>query len=421
MRRSPTDAESAVAEGELQPTRLFADRNFAIYWSGGLISNIGTWLQNVTASVIVLQISHSPFLVGVLNFATFAPVLLLSIAGGMLSDRFDRRRIVIVTQTFSAAVATLLTVVSGTGRMTVGLLIVLAFLLGSSYALAKPSVSALLPSLVERRDLARATAVNTLQFNIGQVAGSLLSAVLLTFAGPTWAFGVNALSYAAPVASMLLLRIPRSSGSTKRKGVRGTGMEGLRFLRTAPGVLALLGAVVLSNASVEALRTLAPDLASRVLDVGGNAAGLLVTAYSLGATVGLLGFGWVSRRFSPRPLLTAAFVLQGVGVLGVAVAPNLAVAAVAAAPIGLGFALNIPVLSAGLQQSSPEEYLGRTMSAFSMCHLGLRPVFSLAVGGLASLLDSRIAMALFAVFPLLALRLVAATGTAVSNAREEAG
>jgi MFS family permease len=392
---------------------LFRRRAFRVYWAGGLASNIGTWLQNVTASVVVLSLTHSPFLVGVLNFATFAPIFLLSVAGGMLSDRFDRRTVVMVTQSMSCIVAVVITVLSATGHLTAPILIGLAFLLGSAYAMAKPALSAILPSIVERHELGHATAVNTLQFNIGQVAGSALSAAVLAFSSPTWAFAINAASFLGPVAAMIALRTVRFTPREGKQRLRGTGKEGLRFVWHTPALLALLAAVALSNASVEALRTLAPTLVTRTLHLPTARAGLLVTAYSLGATIGLLTFNALSRRVSSSRLLALAFGLQAVGVVGVALSSVLAPSAVFAVPIGLGFAFNIPALSAGLQQLSPDEFLGRVMSAFSMFHLGLRPLFSLTAGALASVVDVRIALVLFAVFPVLALRLVATTGRAI--------
>jgi MFS family permease len=422
MAKNAAETESAIAaatppaSAEPRPG-LFRRRAFVVYWAGGLTSNIGTWLQNVTASVVVLALTHSALLVGVLNFATFAPIFLLSVTGGMLSDRFDRRLVVIATQSCSCVVAIAITVLSATGRLTAPILIGLAFLLGTAYALAKPALAAILPSIVERDELGHATAVNTLQFNIGQLGGSALSAGILAVTSPTWAFGLNAASFLGPIAAMLALRrVPFRQVARKAK-MRGTGKEGLRFLRQTPGLLAILCAVALSNASVEALRTLAPPFVERSLQLPVERAGLLITAYSAGATVGLLTFNFASRRMSSSRLLALAFALQAAGVVGMAASMTLAPSAIFAVPIGLGFAFNIPALSAGLQLLSPDEYLGRVMSAFSMFHLGIRPLFSLTAGALASVIDVRLALLIFAAFPLLALRLVATTGRALRDSQ----
>lgn len=420
-----------------------------IYWSGGMISNIGTWLQNVTASVVVLSLTHSPFLVGVLNLATFAPIFLLSVLGGMLSDRFDRRLVVVVTQTCSLATATGITVLSALGKLTAATLIALAFVLGAAYALAKPALSALLPATVSRKQLAAATAVNTLQFNIGQLGGSALSAALLALTSATTAFALNAASFLGPIMAMVWLRNQDIGGSRRfdlasdevigiRRGrhnpdkkvpVRRSGPQidngpggaagcERRPLPRTTTLAALLVAVALSNASVEALRTLAPEFIHSSLHLSTSRTGVLISTYSLGATAGLVAFRAISRRLSSAQMLTAAFALQAVGLLGLAISSIFPSALTAAVPVGIGFALNIPALSAGLQLLSPDHVLGRVMSLFSMVHLGLRPLFSLLAGGLATVIDVRLVLALFALFPLVALRLVGAAARALRTAHE---
>ncbi|MDT4984002.1 MAG: hypothetical protein QOF95_1492 [Pseudonocardiales bacterium] len=383
---------------------------FFAYWSGGLVSNVGTWLQNVTASVLILELTHRPVMVGVLNFATFAPIFALSMLGGMLSDRFDRRLVVIVSQGFSMAVAAVITVLTMTNTINATSLICLATLLGCSYAIAKPALAALLPALVERDEIAHATAVNTLQFNIGQVAGSALSALALAVGSYSLAFALNTISFAGPIVSMIVLRRVRMPARASKLDMRGSGRAGLKLLLNSPTMASILVAVALSNASVEALRTTAPELVDRMPGLSASSAGVLVTAYAVGATIGLLSFSWVSRHVSPGRVITAAFAMQAVGVLATAAADSLIPAAVFALPIGLGFSLNIPVLSAQLQHMSTEEFRGRVMSLFSMAHLGIRPIFSLTAGALATVMDARAALALFAVFPIVAVVLVGRRG-----------
>jgi hypothetical protein len=286
-------------------------------------------------------------------------------------------------------------------------LIILAGLLGTSYAVAKPALSALLPALVAKDEIAHATAFNTLQFNIGQVGGSALSAMVLALGSPTVAFALNTASFAGPIISMVVLRRVPIPARASAKDLRGSGRAGLRLVLTTPVMTAALVAVALSNASVESLRTTAPELVDRMSGLDSNSAGVLVTCYAVGATVGLLFFGWLSRRLRTVRTLTLAFALQGLGVVGTALAGALLPAAILAVPIGLGFALNIPVLSGALQVLSPEEFRGRVMSLFSTVHLGLRPLFSLSAGALATVLDVRLALGLFAIFPVIALVLTA--------------
>lgn len=376
---------------------LFRDRDFAIYWSGGAVSSVGTSLQSVAASVYIFSLTNSPLMVGVLNFAYFSPVLLFSLYGGALADRYDRQRIVMLCQTLSLALAAALALLTSAGLMTPALLIAFSFAIGLTYSLAKPALSALLPSLVPRGDLAHATAINSIQFILGQVVGSSLAALVLAISGPAWAFGLNALTFLGPIVAMLLIRIPEQE-LPKKAAAAGFGavIEGLRFLRTDPSMMVIIGAVVLTNSAVEALRTLAPTFATDVLGQGESATGFIVAASSFGALIALITFGGIHRRLPGFQLTSLGFLLQGVGAALFALSPTYPLSLLAALPIGLGFSYNTPVLNSKLQELAPDEFRGRVMSTFAMAHLGMRPFSALVAGALASIAGPRLAMLAFA-------------------------
>ena len=180
----------------------FGHTPFTVYWAGGLISNIGTWLQAVVGSVFVYDRTGSALAVGILNFATFLPILIFSVWGGVLSDRFDRRHITVVTHLFSLVIGAGLAVLSFTGTVTEVHVIVTAFLLQTSWAIAKPSVISLLPALVPRAVLGEAVGLNTLQFMLAQLIGPVLATVLLGTAGYSLAFSINAATFLGPILSM---------------------------------------------------------------------------------------------------------------------------------------------------------------------------------------------------------------------------
>jgi MFS family permease len=278
-------------------------------------------------------------------------------------------------------------------------LIGVCFLLGTAAAVAKPSMTALLPALVPRSAVARATAVNVTQFQFGQIAGPALASLILIVASPTWAFAINAATFLGPIAAMQLIR-PRDDEGRSRRAGGSSVVEGLRFIRRSATMPAILVSVVLCNAAVEALRTLAPTLAEQLQRP--EAAGIVIMGYSLGAMLGLVSYGRIEDLLPRRWMLVTAFGLQAVGVGCVALAPSLPVTVVAAAPIGIGFSLSVPLLSASLQQLAPDEFRSRVMSAFSMAHLGLRPLFALAAGALASGFGVHWALAVFALVAVLA-------------------
>jgi MFS family permease len=378
---------------------LLRRRDFALYWWAGMVSGPGTWLHNVTASVLMLQMTGSPFMVGLVNFATFIPTLVFSLPAGSLGDRFDKRRVVTWSQVAALLVAVAVTVLSVLGLLMPWPLIGVCFLLGTAAAVAKPSMTALLPALVPRAAVARATAVNVTQFQFGQIAGPALASLILIVASPSWAFGINAATFLGPIVAMQLIR-PREDAGGGRKAGGGSVLEGLRFIRRSAAMPAILLAVVLCNGAVEALRTLAPTLAEQLQRP--EVAGIVIMGYSVGAMLGLVSYGRIEDVLPRRWMLVTAFGLQALGVTCVAVAPGLPLTVAAAAPIGIGFSLSVPLLSAALQNLAPDEFRSRVMSTFSMAHLGLRPLFALAAGALATLLSVQSALAVFAVVAVLA-------------------
>lgn len=385
----------------------FRSRDFRWYWFGGLVSNAGTWLQNVSGSVYVLDKTHSTLLVGVLNLATFIPVFFFSVPGGVLADRYDRRKIVMFMSVASIGFGLVVTMCSVTGTLNAWTLIAMAFCFGSAYSISKPAMTAMLPAIVPESDIAHATAINTLQFNVGQIAGSSLSALLLAVASYSWAFGVNTLSFIGPIVAMIMIR--PASEPQRKPAAKGGGREGMRFVLRSPVILPILGAVMLSNAAVECLRTITPAVSERVLHAPASTTGVIIAAYSAGATAGVATFGLLSRRISGHALLVGAFVMQAAGLLGSGLSRTTWLSVLSAFPIGLGLAFNIPILSGGLLRLSPDEFRGRVMSFFNIAMLGLRPLFALTAGWLGSFLSPGVVLIVFMCFPLVAVRLSGVT------------
>ncbi len=379
----PADSPRAASGHPLRNPR------FVAYWLAGIVSSIGSWLQNVTAGVVVYQLTGSPSMVGVLAFATFAPVFVLALPGGYLADRFGPRVVVVGTHIAAFAISLALTILAFAGHAGVGVLIGVAALLGTCQALSKPALSSLVPALVPRRLLARATAINTFQFTLGQIVGSLLSAVLLASAGASWAFAVNCVSFLVPIAAMAVLGRVGRTADERRTELRRARGGAFRLVRETPPMLSVLVTVVLANAAVEGVRTLAPVFVSGALALAADQAGLIIAGFSVGSLLGLIVFGPAHTRFGGFTLLLTAFGVTALGATLVATAGVLAVAMAGAGLMGVGFAFSVPVLNSTLMLLAPEMYRGRVMSLFAMAHLGVRPVFSLVAGGLTALVGPR--------------------------------
>lgn len=399
------------------PSRLgarlgpFGHRPFAVYWAGGFLSNLGTWLQTVAGSIFVYQLSGSALAVGILNFAGFLPVFLFSILGGVVSDRFDRRHVVIVTHVLSGLLAATLALVTFAGLTSEVHLIAAFFALNTAYAMAKPSLIAMLPALVPRDELTDAVGLNTLQFILGQISGPLIAALVMATAGAGWAFAVNAFTYLGPVVSMVYLR-RRGMGARYEEpvgedGHAPPGLSAGTFVRQQRWVLALLAGIVAVSAPLEFIRTLSPAIVVEGLHQPESTAGLVVAAQSVGSALALVAFVPMRRRGWSRRMVAAGLVLQAVGLIATAVASSLVVAVVAVGLVGFGFSLCFPVLTGTLQLEVPDAVRGRVMAFHQTAHLGNRPISALLAGSLAAAVGAQqgiVAGAILAPIGLLATR-----------------
>jgi MFS family permease len=389
--RGSSDAGSASAtlSDRSIAARLgpFGHRAFAVYWAGGMLSNIGTWLQNVAGSVYIYDRTGSAFAVGLLNFATFLPLLLFSITGGVLSDRFDRRTIVVVAQTLSLVVATGLALSVAAGSASEAHLIVTAFALQTSWSIAKPAMIAILPALVPRAQLAEAVGLNTLQFITGQIAGPVLATLILASGGYAWAFGINAATFVGPIVAMAYLYrrdLGRGVSKAARAGADAAGAGIGAYVRAQPWVVSALLAVISTSAILEVVRTTAPVLVAQRLGAPSTETGLIVAAQSAGSALGLLVFIPLRRWDVSRKVPVFGLALQAAGLVAVSVATTLPAAAIGVAAIGTGFSLCFPIVTGVIQTEVPDSIRGRLMSIHQMAHLGNRPFTALAAGAIAA-------------------------------------
>lgn len=387
-------------------TRLgpFGHRAFAIYWAGGMLSNIGTWIQNVAGSVYIYDLTHSAFAVGVLNFATFVPILLFSVTGGILSDRFDRRAIVVALQTVSLGIASALAIAVATGAATEVHVIAAAFLLQTSWSIAKPSMIAILPALVPRALLAEAVGLNTLQFIAGQIAGPVLTTLVLAGAGYAWAFGFNAATFIGPILAMGYL-YRRDLGRGVARGAQRAGAAARlslgAYVRAQPWVVSALLAVISTSAMLEVVRTTAPALVVQRLGLPSTDTGLVIAAQSTGSALGLLAYIPLRRWDISRTIPAIGLLIQGAGLALTSVATTLPLAALGVGAIGLGFSFCFPIVTGALQTEVPDAIRGRLMSIHQMAHLGNRPFAALAAGALAASFGLSVAcLAALALVPL---------------------
>ncbi len=370
--------------------RPLHSRNFALVWSSALVSNIGSWMQAVALGIYVTATTHDPLWTGLVAAAAFLPVGVLSPVGGALADRLDRRRWLIVTTGAEMAIATLLTVLAATGRVTPTSAVIVAFFGGAAGAVGFPAYQAMLPDLIsDRGDLLAAVSLSSAQFNLGRVIGPALAGLALAVGHYAFAFGCNALSFAAVIVALLFVRIPAPRRVAERPHIFRRIAEGARIAAAEPGcrtAIVLIGVVALLASPFIAL---VPAMAIDALHLGGGHRGsigtaVLVTAQGLGAVAGALVIPGLAARFGRRrQVMTAMFTLP-VLLVAYALAPNLWWSAAALFLVGACYIGVLSGLNTVVQLRAPFAARGRVLSLYMLSLGTIYPIGAVLQGAVGS-------------------------------------
>jgi MFS family permease len=369
--------------------RLIRDRNFGPFFVGNALSASGTWFQNLAASLYVFEQTHSPFLLGVLQFGNFIPVLLLAPWGGSAADRFDRRKLLFLTQILAMAVSSVLAILTWTGHVSVGLVMGTAVALGVISAFSAPAAMALPSDLVPRADLQGAVALNSMTFNLARAVGPTLAGVCVDQFGYAASFSINAASYLGLAIGILLV-----TPAPRRLAARGESRlrESLRLAVAEPRLLAFLLIVAAVGFASDPVNTESPAFA----DAFGVAeehlrivSGLIVGAFGVGAVAA--AFLIAGRATASRREMSGTLAVFAVGIVGFSIAPSLQIGFVFLAVAGFGYLTSNTAATSRLLLGVDESQRGRIMALWSVAFIGLRPLASLLDGGLADLFGVRVA------------------------------
>ena len=293
-------------EGAWSPLRLGL---FRALWLAALVSNVGTWMQNVAAVWYMTSMTTSPLMVALVQSATSLPVFLVGLPAGAVADIFDRRRLLLWTQGWMLVVVGILAVVTFAGFMTAWLLLALTFALGLGMAMNAPSWQAITPELVPRADLARAIALNSLTVNVGRAVGPALGGVLVAASGPAPVFALNALSFLGVLAVVYRWRRAPTSSVLPAERILGATRAGLRYARHAPPLAAVLVRAGLFMLCASAFWALLPVIARAELGASAIGYGVLLGCVGLGATAGAAVLPRLTQRLSLDRLTGAATVV----------------------------------------------------------------------------------------------------------------
>jgi MFS family permease len=379
------EVERANATGPGEALRLIRHRNFGPYFVGNASSATGTWFQNLAASLFVYRQTHSPFLLGVLQFANFIPVLLLAPWAGSAADRFDRRRVVLISQVAATSLSAVLAALAWAGLARVWVVMACAVGLGIVSAFAAPASQALIGDLVPRAELQSAVALNSMTYNLARAVGPALAALSVRKLGIPASFAINSVSYLVLVAGVLVVRTaPRGRASRAETRLR----ESLRLVRMEPRLLAFLLIVTAVGFASDPVNTEAPAFAN-AFGRPDTDAGYLIGAFGGGAVAA--AFLLAGRVTGSRRRMLATLVLLGTGIVAFSLTPWLPVGLGFLAVAGFGYLASNTSATSRLQLEVAEHQRGRIMALWSVAFLGLRPVASLADGAIAGAFGVRTA------------------------------
>ena len=362
-------------------------RNYRLYFFGQLVSVMGTWMQTVAQSFLVLDLTHSGTMLGLTTAARFVPMLVFGPAGGLFADRRNKRRILYVTQTLSGLLAAVFAILTGTHVIAVWSVVLLALALGFVNVFDNPARQSFITEMVPAEDLANAITLNSVSINLARVFGAALGGILVAVLGLALCFACNALSFAAVLVSLAAMNAAMLYPARPVKQRKGQIRAGLVYVRETPELLIPLLMIALVGTLAWEFPVTLPLMASRVFGGGAETYGVMTSVMGAGAVVG----GLVSAaraKLRARSLCFAAMG-WGVAITVAAVAPSLWTELIALAFVGYGSITFNSYAKTTLQLAARPEMRGRVMALWALAWQGSTPIGGPLVGWIAQATDPR--------------------------------
>ncbi len=358
--------------------RSLRRRNFRLFLSGQLVSNLGTWMQNVALAWLVLQITHSPLDVGVVSAVQFVPALAFGAYGGVVADRFPKRNLLVFTQSGLALAAATLATLDLTGLRPLWAIYGVTFISGTFGSLDMPTRQAFVSEMVGLDDLPNAVGLNSATFNLTRIGGPALGALVIDVGGVGDCFALNALSYLAVIGALLAMRRDELFAGRRVAQARGQVRQGLRYIRQTPRLRQALLLLAVVGTLAFNFNTVLPVLAK--VDFKGDAAtyALMLVAMGVGSVAGALT---AARARGPRlRVVVGAALTMGAVMLAAAAARSLALEVAVLVALGFFSLLYLSTTNSTCQLASAPEMRGRVMGIYSVIFTGSTPVGALLIG-----------------------------------------
>ncbi len=365
--------------------RALRHRNYRLFFGGQLVSLVGTWMTTVAMSWLVYRLTHSAFLLGAVGFAGQVPAFLAGPLAGVLVDRWERRRVLLVTQTLAMVQSLSLAALTLAGRITVGELLGLALFQGFINAFDIPGRQAFLVEMIEdRADLPNAIALNSSMFNAARLVGPSIGGLVIAAVGEGWCFAIDGASYLAVIGSLLAMRVAARAGLGRPGAhVLADLRAGWRYVAGSPPIRSLLVLVATVSLFGMPYAVLLPIFAARVLHGGPHTLGFLMGASGVGALLGAIYLASRRTVLGLGRLLPRMVALFAAGIATFAFSRHLLLSLPALVFAGFGFMVQMASSNTLLQTLVDDDKRGRVMSFYSTAFVGSAPFGSLLAGAIA--------------------------------------
>jgi MFS family permease len=368
--------------------RALRNREFLLFWGGQAISQTGTWMQQFAQGWVVTTLAASAFALASVNLAASIPILMMTPFGGVAADRMERRRILLVTQSVLAVLAVLMGALVQSGYLRLWHVWAIAGLLGLVTAYDLPAYQSFFPQLVEREDLPQAIALNQSAFHGSRIIGPAIASFFVAKWGMAAAFFANGVSFLAVIGSLLVIQ-PRPATGVKEPHNRLSMVEGVRYVRDHPQILALLALTAINTTFVfPNATTLMPFYAKHVLEIGPGGLGTIMAVSGVGAFLGAIFLLALPREFRVH-WITIALAVTAINLSALAWSGGLALSVIAVGILSFCIASTLGVASTMVQENVPDALRGRVISIYSLAFTGIAPFAALAIARVADLVGMR--------------------------------
>lgn len=356
------------------------------FFSGQILSLVGTWMQSMAQSWLVYELTHSPVWLGTVGFLNTVPMLFFALYGGSVADRYPRHRIIVITQMLSLLQAVILTSVVMLGVVTVEMVCVLAFTLGTINAFDVPARQAFVVELVGRENFANAIALNSAAFNSARIVGPAIGGLVIGVAGVGWCFFINAVSFVAVL--IVLLRMPRPAARPAQEGKTGIlpGLkESVAYVRSDREMIVVFLLVAVITIFGWSYTVLLPLFADTILHIGAVGLGNLMMAFGIGAVISAVAVASLEGKINPFSFLRTGILLFLVGVSVLALSSEVLYSIPALIVVGMGLIMFISTANAFIQRRVPDGMRGRVLGLYLLIFQGMAPFGHYGMGWLAHL------------------------------------